>query len=109
MLRLSEKIAPAFERIGGVYALPVILMVVALPLIGSISSWATLTIAGLAMGMMIFLMTSGLSLVFGLMNVLNFAHGQMYVFGGFVTYTVVVQLGLPFIVGLFASAATPKK
>ena len=38
------------------------------------------------------------------MNVLNFAHGQMYVFGGFVTYTVVVQLGLPFIVGLFASA-----
>ncbi len=38
------------------------------------------------------------------MNVLNFAHGQMYVFGGFVTYTVVVQWGLPFIVGLFASA-----
>src|SRR5690606_19438686 len=39
-----------------------------------------------------------------LMNVLNFAHGQMYVFGGFVTYTVVVQLGMPFIVGLVASA-----
>jgi branched-chain amino acid transport system permease protein len=38
------------------------------------------------------------------MNVLNFAHGQMYVFGGFVTYTVVAQLGLPFIVGLIASA-----
>ena len=28
----------------------------------------------------------------------------MYVFGGFVTYTVVAQLGLPFIVGLLASA-----
>jgi branched-chain amino acid transport system permease protein len=38
------------------------------------------------------------------MNVLNFAHGQMYVFGGFVTYTVVAQWGLPFIVGLIASA-----
>ena len=38
------------------------------------------------------------------MNVLNFAHGQMYVFGGFVTYTVVGQFGLPFVVGLLASA-----
>jgi branched-subunit amino acid ABC-type transport system permease component len=37
------------------------------------------------------------------MNVLNFAHGQMYVLGGFVTYTVVSHFGLPFIVGLLAS------
>jgi branched-chain amino acid transport system permease protein len=50
------------------------------------------------------LIALGLTLIFSLMNVLNFAHGQMYVFGGFVTYTVVVQLGLPFIVGLLASA-----
>ena len=40
------------------------------------------------------------------MNVLNFAHGQMYVLGGFVTYTVYAQLGLPFVAGLLASAAT---
>ena len=39
------------------------------------------------------------------MNVLNFAHGQMYVFGGFVTYTVVAQFGLPFVVGLLLSGA----
>ena len=38
------------------------------------------------------------------MNVLNFAHGQMYVLGGFVTYTVVEQFQLPFVVGLLASA-----
>ncbi|MGN6465646.1 MAG: branched-chain amino acid ABC transporter permease [Rhizobiaceae bacterium] len=92
MLRLSEKIAPAFERIGGVYALPVILMVVALPLIGSVSSWATLTIAGLAMGMMIFLMTSGLSLVFGLMNVLNFGHSAFISFGAFIAASVLAGL-----------------
>ncbi|MEE9335481.1 MAG: branched-chain amino acid ABC transporter permease [Granulosicoccaceae bacterium] len=59
---------------------------------------------GLYLGAQYALIALGLTLIFSLMNVLNFAHGQMYVFGGFVTYTVVVQWGLPFIVGLFASA-----
>ena len=48
----------------------------------------------------------GLTLIFALMNVLNFAHGQMYVLGGFVTYTVYGQLELPFVVALLASAVT---
>jgi len=60
---------------------------------------------GLYLGAQYALIALGLTLIFSLMNVLNFAHGQMYVFGGFVTYTVVVQFGLPFIVGLVASAA----
>jgi len=59
---------------------------------------------GLYLGAQYALIALGLTLIFSLMNVLNFAHGQMYVFGGFVTYTVVAQFGLPFIVGLFASA-----
>ncbi len=59
---------------------------------------------GLYLGAQYALIALGLTLIFSLMNVLNFAHGQMYVFGGFVTYTVVVQWGLPFIVGLFVSA-----
>lgn len=61
---------------------------------------------GLYLGAQYALIALGLTLIFSLMNVLNFAHGQMYVFGGFVTYTVVVQLGLPFVVGLVASAVT---
>jgi branched-chain amino acid transport system permease protein len=59
---------------------------------------------GLYLGAQYALIALGLTLIFSLMNVLNFAHGQMYVFGGFVTYTVVVQLGMPFVVGLLASA-----
>ena len=59
---------------------------------------------GLYLGAQYALIALGMTLIFSLMNVLNFAHGQMYVFGGFVTYTVVAQLGLPFIVGLIASA-----
>lgn len=59
---------------------------------------------GLYLGAQYALIALGLTLIFSLMNVLNFAHGQMYVFGGFVTYTVVAQWGLPFVVGLIASA-----
>jgi branched-chain amino acid transport system permease protein len=59
---------------------------------------------GLYLGAQYALIALGLTLIFSLMNVLNFAHGQMYAFGGFVTYTVVAQWGLPFIVGLLASA-----
>jgi branched-chain amino acid transport system permease protein len=59
---------------------------------------------GLYLGAQYALIALGLTLIFSLMNVLNFAHGQMYVLGGFVTYTFVAQFGLPFIVGLIASA-----
>ncbi|MCB1311338.1 MAG: branched-chain amino acid ABC transporter permease [Sedimentitalea sp.] len=61
---------------------------------------------GLYLGAQYALIALGLTLIFSLMNVLNFAHGQMYVLGGFVTYTIVSQLGLPFIVGLIGSAVT---
>ncbi|MDP1968178.1 MAG: branched-chain amino acid ABC transporter permease, partial [Burkholderiaceae bacterium] len=56
-------------------ALVPVLMGVALPLVGSPSTWLTLTVAGLAAGMIIFIIASGLTLVFGLMDVLNFGHG----------------------------------
>lgn len=59
---------------------------------------------GLYLGAQYALIALGLTLIFSLMNVLNFAHGQMYVLGGFVTYTVVAQFHLPFVVGLVASA-----
>src|SRR5690606_4999184 len=65
-------------RAGLAERLPLLLVpllaLVALPLVGSLPSWATLTVAGLAMGMIIFIIASGLTLVFGLMDVLNFGH-----------------------------------
>lgn len=61
---------------------------------------------GLYLGAQYALIALGLTLIFALMNVLNFAHGQMYVIGGFVAYTVYAQLGLPFVVALAASAVT---
>jgi branched-chain amino acid transport system permease protein len=60
-----------------------LLIAAALPLVGSPSTWATLTLAGLAMGMMIFIMASGLTLVFGLMDVINFGHGAFISLGAY--------------------------
>ncbi|HEX4298947.1 MAG TPA: branched-chain amino acid ABC transporter permease [Devosia sp.] len=61
---------------------------------------------GLYLGAQYALIALGLTLIFALMNVLNFAHGQMYVLGGFVTYTVYSQWHLPFVVALVASSIT---
>jgi branched-chain amino acid transport system permease protein len=72
--------------------LPVILALLMLPLIGSPSSWVTLTVASLAMGMMIFIMASGLTLVFGLMDVLNFGHGAFISVGAYISTLVLLPL-----------------
>ena len=60
-----------------------------LPLFGiEPKTYLTLTIAGLAMGMLLFLVASGVSIIFGLMDVLNFAHGALFAWGAYVGFTV---------------------
>jgi branched-chain amino acid transport system permease protein len=51
-------------------------------------TYLTLTIAGLAMGMLLFLVASGVSIIFGLMDVLNFAHGALFAWGAYTGFTV---------------------
>jgi branched-chain amino acid transport system permease protein len=80
------------RTLANVNWLPAALALVAFAAIGSPATWVTLTVAGLAMGMMIFLMASGLSLVFGLMDVLNFGHSAFVTFGAFIAATVLARL-----------------
>ena len=68
------------------------LALLALPAVGSPSTWITLTVAGLAMGMIVFIIASGLTLVFGLMDVLNFGHGVFIALGAFVATTVLASM-----------------
>ncbi len=71
---------------------PALLLVIALgalAMIGNPSTWVTLTVAGLAMGLLIFIMASGLTLVFGLMDVMNFAHGLFIAIGAYVAASTV--------------------
>lgn len=72
--------------------LPFLLALAIMPLIGSPSTWVTLTVASLAMGMMIFIMASGLTLVFGLMDVLNFGHGAFIALGAYVATLVLAPM-----------------
>lgn len=52
------------------------------------SLFLSLLLNGLALGMLIFLIASGLSLIFGLMGVLNFAHGAIFAWGAYVGWAV---------------------
>jgi branched-chain amino acid transport system permease protein len=57
-------------------------------------TYITLTISGLAMGMLLFLVASGFSLIFGFLSVLNLAHGALFTWGayiGFSSFTFINQ------------------
>ena len=69
-------------------ALLIGVMLLAVPLMGNASNWLALTVAGLAMGFIVFIIASGLTLVFGLMDVLNFGHGVFIALGAFMATTV---------------------
>jgi branched-chain amino acid transport system permease protein len=55
--------------------------------------YATQAIHGLVYGMLIFLVASGLSLVFGMMGVLNISHAAFYMLGAYLAYSVTVYWG----------------
>jgi branched-chain amino acid transport system permease protein len=48
---------------------------------------------GVQLGVMLFLMASGLTLVFGLMNFINLAHGSFYMIGAFIASSAVIRTG----------------
>ena len=72
-----------------------------LPLITA-DNFITYVLNGLSRGMIIFLVASGLSLIFGLIGLINFAHGAMLALGGYGTY-VVLQVTGNFWLGLVIS------
>jgi branched-chain amino acid transport system permease protein len=118
-LAAPEALPAAPRDIAPLLLVPALMLAV-LPLVGSFPTWVTLTIAGLAMGMMIFIMASGLTLVFGLMSVLNFGHGAFVSVGAFAATMVLLPmhgwleadslaanlgvLGLAVLVAMFATA-----
>ena len=60
-----------------------------LPLIWiDLTTYLVLSIAGVTMGMLLFLTASGLTLIFGLMDVLNLAHGAFFAWGAYVGFSV---------------------
>src|SRR6201996_1269525 len=73
------------------------------------STFIAITISGLALGAVYFLVASGLSLIYGLMDVLNFAHGVFLTLGAYAGWAVAAHLpqgsGAIFLVTAAAAAA----
>jgi branched-chain amino acid transport system permease protein len=61
-----------------------------------------LTVNGLAFGMMLFLLASGLTLIFGLMGYINLAHGSVYLLTAYIAIDVSRGTG-QFVVGVLAA------
>jgi branched-chain amino acid transport system permease protein len=61
---------------------------------------------GLVIGAMYMLMAVGFTLVFGIMRVVNFAHGEFYMLGAFAGFFTYVQWEMPFVVCLVIAAVT---
>ncbi|WP_338451093.1 branched-chain amino acid ABC transporter permease [Niallia oryzisoli] len=64
-----------------------------------------LTLNGLATGMLIFLLAAGLTLIFGLMDVLNFAHGGLFAWGAYSGIWIYSATG-SFLIGIIGAVAT---
>lgn len=64
-----------------------------------------LTLNGLATGMLIFLLAAGLTLIFGLMDVLNFAHGGLFAWGAYSGLWIYSKTG-SFIIGIVGAILT---
>ena len=60
-------------------------------------------IYGLSYGMNLAVAAAGLSLLFGVYRVVNLAHGQQIMLGGYTAYVVSTVLGAPYLVGLLAA------
>ena len=65
---------------------------------------------GLSYGLLLFLLSSGLTLIFSMMGVLNFAHASFYMVGAYVAYTIASLIGFwpalfiaPIVVGILGA------
>ena len=72
-------------------------------------AWLDYTVNGLVIGNIYALLAVGLALIFGVANLINFAHGSIYTLGAYLGWTCIVVLHLPLPVAiplvLLASAA----
>jgi len=58
---------------------------------------------GVMLGLNYALIALGLSLIFGIMGIVNFAHGEMYMLGGYVSYFLIGRFGFDFFTSIIAA------
>src|SRR5690606_42078711 len=65
--------------------------------------FAQALVNGVIIGLLYLLMAVGFTLVFGVMRIVNFAHGQFYMVGAFATYVLMTLWGWPFLLAVLGS------
>jgi branched-chain amino acid transport system permease protein len=65
--------------------------------------WITQVFSGVSYGALLFLLAGGLSLIFGMMRIVNMTHGSYYLLGGYVALTIIWRSG-QFVLGILAGA-----
>lgn len=66
-------------------------------------SFVAALLNSLDLGILLFLIAVGLNIIFGVLNVINFAHGALYMLGAYCIYTAIGVLGVPFWPALLAA------
>jgi branched-chain amino acid transport system permease protein len=64
-----------------------------------------MTLTGVNLGLMYALIAIGLTLIFGVMRIIQYAHGELYMLGAYALYYWFAVLGWPYWLGVFVSAA----
>lgn len=65
--------------------------------------FAQALVNGVIIGLLYLLMAVGFTLVFGVMRIVNFAHGEFYMVGAFATYVLMAHWELPFLLAMFGA------
>jgi len=73
--------------------------------LGTGSCVVTQLTSGMIIGMLLFLIASGVTLIFGVLNVTNFAHGSLYMAGAYIALTLYQASGNYFIAAVGAAVA----
>src|SRR5437867_11258658 len=69
----------------------------------SMEFWITQLFNGVSYGALLFLLAGGLSLIFGMMRIVNMTHGSYYLLGGYIALTFIWRVG-NFALAIFAAA-----
>jgi branched-subunit amino acid ABC-type transport system permease component len=60
-------------------------------------------LVGLSLAMYLWLISAGLTIIFGVLRIVNFAHGSLFMVGAYLAYTFYGQMGLPFALAILLS------
>lgn len=98
---IGERLKESLERPWMVAVLVIAAIFLALVITNGLHAVAQTGLNGLSLGSIYALGAVGLTLVYGILKLVNFAHGDFLTFGAYMAYLVNVTWGMPLVIGVF--------